>query len=234
MNRINYQRLMNDDQWTSETNVDVSDQGSTEDSSPAQQNTDSDFQNNLSLLPAPSHEERISTPWDIHKGLITSSRTHPNNPSTEKNPQGNRKHKLPFPSNQTGKWNKTSAPNLGGCKGKEVEAMNGRREESTYYTNPEKRMKSPINQVRTSEDSTATRDRTTGTPVNQPTLCRVLGANLSQSEEDKGNSRILGHGPRSQGPRTLLVVGQNDYKSSWRRAVSQILKKIKLRLLFLF
>jgi hypothetical protein len=84
--------------------------------------------------------------------------------------------------------------------------MDRLREGSINYTDQRGRLKNPNQQDKGPRDHVATGDRTDQIPVKQLTLSRALGADMEQSGSNKGSSGILVHGPKSQGPRTLLIM----------------------------
>ena len=104
---------------------------------------------------------------------------------------------------------KMSTPNLGDRRGEGSKAMDTLWRGLAYYTNQDTRVESSEKPNGSLKAKTVTGDRTTEATVKQPTLGHVLSKDLGQPESTQGENDILLHGPRSQGPRTFLIIHQD-------------------------
>jgi hypothetical protein len=153
--------------------------------------------------------QREESPLVAYKGSGKGPRSYTYVPNIEKTAQAKEIQKRANPAEQTGNCTKIPAPNLGVIKGEGSKPLDTLKGGLDYYTNQETWVGSTEKADNSPEAKTATGNRTTETTAQQPTLGHVLNENLSQLGSNQDKTDILVHGPRGQGPRTLLIVHQD-------------------------
>ena len=163
----------------------------------------------LTFTSAPEKEKSHRPPIRAPTGWITSPRLHIHGAKSDNTDPAQEIQEGANPSKIAGILRKMSAPNLeeskgGGSKARDPspKGLACPKYQATWVESSEQADKSQ-------EAKPATGDRTIEASAKQPTLGHVLSTHLSQPESDQGRYDILVHGPRSQGPRTLLIIHQD-------------------------